>query len=175
MADFGNVLGWLQVGATVLEIAGNRTAGKAAETMGYRTALSKEWEAYQLEQQATAEFAHSQRLALEEDRQARYVASRAIAVAGASGGGVEDITVLNLVGRIKSEGAYRAALKLYEGEETARRMRLSARAAEMEGLDAIAEGKYKKKAYQLESIGDFASGASNLYARYAVPNSLEID
>ncbi len=163
-----NTLKWLQVGTTALEAAANLSAGYVARKQGQRDQLSKQLEAHQLREQATQTFAANQRLALEELRNAEYVASRALAVAGASGGGVSDPTVMNVVTNIKSEGALRAAWRLYEAEEGARQKRRQAAAAELEGNDAMAAGKYRQKAWQVEAIGAIGEGASNLYARYGV-------
>ena len=164
---------WLDVGNTVLETAGHLASGKATEIQARRSQVSKEFDAYQLEQQAHADFAYSQHLAIEETRNAEYVASRAIAMAGASGAGVSDGSVENLVGRIKSEGAYRAALHLYSGEEAARVNRMRAKVSRLEGSDAIAEGKNRKTAYQLEAIGALGEGASTLYERYGIRPATE--
>lgn len=164
-------LKWLRVGNTILETAGHLSSAKATALQSQRVKVSKDFETWQLQQQAAQEFAASQRLMMEELRNAQYVASRALAVAGASGGGVSDPTVMNIVTNIKSEGAYRAALALYDGEEKARTKRLAARITEIEGNDELAYGDYRKRAYQLEAIGALAEGASSLYARYGVPNS----
>ena len=57
----------------------------------------------------------AQRAAINDEERAKLVASRALAVAAASGGGASDPTVVNLIAKIASEGAYRKAADLYRG------------------------------------------------------------
>lgn len=109
--------------------------------------------------QAKEEFALSQRSAMEEERQARLLASRALAVAAAGGGSVGDPTVANLIADISGEGAYRAGLELYKGRTKARATRQQA------ALDAFTE---EQQAISERSVGISAlaqSGAS-IYERY---------
>lgn len=108
---------------------------------------------------AKQEVAVSQRAALEEQRQAELLASRAIAVAAAGGGGADDPTVTKIIADIKGEGAYRAALQMYEGEEKAKKLRFQGAAAEFEG-----EAGYK--AAKTEAISSLLGTGASMYSTY---------
>src|SRR5688572_24149978 len=93
---------------SVLQMEGYRQQGEAARIGGQRKRAAADYEAAQLEQQAGLSQAAAQRQMLEERRQARLVQSRALAVAGASGAGASDTTVMTRVAAIAAEGAYRS-------------------------------------------------------------------
>lgn len=116
-------------------------------------------EAVQLETNAGLERASSQRRAMEERRQAGLAASRGLAVAAASGGGVDDPTIVNLLAGIEGEGEYRALTALYEGEESARGMEAEA-AARRRGA------KSTKTAGLIKAGSTILSAGSSLYGRY---------
>lgn len=116
-------------------------------------------EAAQMEDQANAERAASQRAYLEEKRQARYVSSRAQAVAAASGAGVSDPTVANIISGIEGEGEYRALSRLYQGDVTAQGLQYGAQVRRKEGRAA-------KTAGYLSAASTVLSGASSLYGKY---------
>lgn len=85
-------------------------------------------QAAQLEANALADRATSQRRASEERRQARLTASRTLAVAASSGAGADDPTIMNLMADMEGEGEYRALAALYEGETAARAQEEQAKA-----------------------------------------------
>ena len=138
-----------------------------ARESGLREAQAREFQAAQLEQRAGQEQASAQRGALEQHRLASLVSSRALAVAAASGGGVSDPTIVNLLSMIAGEGAYRAGVSIYEGEEKARNLRMSAAAARMGAASAIEEGELRAGSYALGGFGSFATSAGSLFAKYA--------
>jgi hypothetical protein len=123
----------MKITGSVLEMEGHRAAGDAARVTGQRRNVAAQFEAQQLEQQAGQTLAAQQRVAIEERRKAELLASRALAVAGASGGGASDPTVVRLIAGIKGEGSYRASVALYRGEDQARRLRMGAKAKRYEG------------------------------------------
>lgn len=126
--------------AQALLVAG--TAVKAGGTIlsanSQAKALRKE--AQQLDIQAGAERATSQRSAMEERRQARLTASTALARAAASGAGASDPTVINLIAGLEGEGEFRALTQLYNGEEEARGLEAQARARRKEAKNAKRAG-----------------------------------
>lgn len=111
------------------DLAAGRDAHRAAS-----------FEAEQLRQNAGQAQAASQRVAITADEQSKLVASRALAVAAAGGGGASDPTVVNLIAGIAQEGAYRQALSLYQGDERARQLQTQADATEAGGAAAEAAG-----------------------------------
>lgn len=138
----------MQVGGTLLSMKGYGDAARAAKTSGQRERVAKEFEAEQLDEQAGQAIAVSQRAALEQQRQGRLMASRALAVAAASGGGASDPTVVNLIAGADGEAAYRSAVALYEGEDRARKLRISAAASRYEGAVAEEAGNQRASAFK---------------------------
>jgi hypothetical protein len=113
-------------------------------------------QADQLDIKAGQERASAQRDAMEQQRQARLVSSRALAVAAASGAGADDPTVVNIMANIAGEGEYRALTSLYSGET-------DARALEAEATARRQEAKNTKKAAKFSAIGSIIGGASDAY------------
>lgn len=156
----------LAIVGTVMQVQGMKKAEAAEERAGQQGVINSEFEAQQLEQDATQAYAASQRVAMDERHKADLVASRAIAVAGSSGGGVLDPTVVGLLTDITGEGAYRSATALYEGEEKARRLNLGAAAARLEGQSRQMVGYGRAAALRSQAMGTILSSGSSLYAKY---------
>jgi hypothetical protein len=98
-------------------------------------------------------------------RRTDLLASRALAVAAASGGGASDPTVVNTIAGIAQEGAYRKAVALYRGDEEARKLTMQAEAAEFEGENrAFSE--------RLTGTGGFIRAGTNLVSDMARESSL---
>lgn len=114
-----------QAGAAVVEIMGIIEQGRMAKIQAQRQRVYAEFNEQEANKQAGQAIAISQRAAQEQRRQGNYEASRALAVAAASGGGVTDPTIVKLIADTKGEGAYRANVALYEGEAQARKLRLA--------------------------------------------------
>lgn len=102
-------------------IAGSTIMSSYAGVQGGATeAKASRYAAAQSTQQAQQERAVGQRTALEERRQAEYLASRAQAVAASSGGGALDPGVVSVISNIKGVGEYKGLSAMYEGESRAR-------------------------------------------------------
>jgi hypothetical protein len=130
---------WFMIAAAVLSMvaaaqqaSAQRAAGQAAKqaaeyeaTLAGRRADQMEIRSGQ-ERAETARLANEQRAASQRDaidqrRQGNLVASRARALAAASGGGVNDPTVTGILGDIDTEAEYRALTARYRGESAATR------------------------------------------------------
>lgn len=163
-------MSWIAVGVTaasmLMQQKGKAEAASAAKGQAKAMEKGKEFEAAQLEQQANNALATSQVVAQEQRRQARLVQSRTLAVAAASGGGVSDPTVVNMLARVAGEGSYRASVALYGGEEKARFLRMQAQAADYEGETGIISGNDRARAYEIQGMGNLITGAGSLYAKY---------
>lgn len=157
--------------------AGAKQAGAAAQTNAAAQAQAAEFTAKQLDQQAGQTMASGQRASMEQLRQAKLVQSRALALAAASGAGASDPTVVNLMGKIGAEGAYRAGVAMYQGEEQARQLRLKAAGTRYEGEAALIGGKTRSDAYSTASTASLLSGAGTLFARYGMggPNRAPVE
>jgi len=149
-----------------LQAEGASRALADAKAIAARKRAAAEFEAGQLEQQAGQAIAASQRTVFSEVRQSKLVQSRAIALAAASGGSASDPTVVNIVAGIASEGAYRQNLALYQGEEKARQLRLSAAADRLSGEIGAAASLAQGRAIATETTGKILGTGGSLYARY---------
>jgi hypothetical protein len=116
-------------------------------------------EATQLDAMAGLDRASSQRASVEQRRNARLLQSRALAVAGASGGGISDPTVVNLLAKLEGEGEYRALTALYEGEE-------EARSKERQAVARRKEAGNVKKAALFTAAVKALEGGSTMYTRF---------
>ncbi len=167
MADMG-AIGWLSLGSSFLSAWGQLQGGRSARIAGERQKAAAEFEAIQEEEQAGIALAISQRQAAEEARQGRYQASRALAVAASSGGGVSDPTIINLIARSRGEAVYRSNVALYEGEAQARKLRLQAAATRITGADLAAEGVSRQTGALFSAVGTVAKTGLSLYAKYGM-------
>ena len=143
LGEFGRGVG------AALSIYGGYKAAKGIEKTGkraYRQGLEQNINSRMAAIQA---FAVGQRSAIEADRQAKIVASRAVAVA-AAGGYSEDID--NLLADIYGEGAYQVSLELHAAETEANRLRLEGEQALQYGKDMKKESKKRAKAARISGL-----------------------
>lgn len=137
-------------GSGIFEAFGHYQSGRVAKAVGRMRRRIARVEAKQ-------SVAAAQRRAIAERKNAELLASRAIAVAAAGGGGADDPTVLNIVSDIDAEGAYRAAVAMYEGEEQARKLRYQGELQAWEGDEAYKAGKAK-------AIGSLVETGAKVFA-----------
>lgn len=133
-------------------------------------------EAKQLQRQAGRTEALSQRVAIEERRKARLVASRLKAVAGASGAGIDDPTVVNLLDDVDAQGEFNMLSALYEGTMQADTLRYQAKVTKQQGKSARTAGYVSAIAEMGSSLygsgmfeGAAAPGASGQLKDWTMP------
>ena len=156
----------MQGAGMAMNLIGSSKASSAASGVGAAYNQEAQFEATQMRQQAGQEIAASQRTAFDQARTARLVASRAQAVAAASGGGATDPTVLKVISDINGEGVYRAGVALYGGKEKARVLEMGAETKTYEGEVAAAGGEMRSSAYQIAGLGSLATGGASFLAKY---------
>jgi hypothetical protein len=132
---------------TGLKAYGQLKAGSAAKRRGAAQKILYDIAAGQT-------VAAGQRAALEERRQSKLMASRALAIA-AAGGAAQDVD--NLIADINGEGVYRANVAMYEAETEAEKLKF-------EGMLAEQTGKEQKRASRIGALGTVLSGGSDIYA-----------
>ena len=137
---------------TVMSAVGARNAGISANQ-------EAQYRAKQAEVNAGQERASAQRASIEDIRQLRVAQSRGQAVAAASGAGALDPSVMDIMGDLETQGQYKAATALYQGEDSARNLENQAT------LDRFS-GKNAQKAGNIKSISTLASGATDMYSKY---------
>lgn len=158
----------MSVVGTAVSVIGQMNAAKASEQQGLAIAMMRQSEAAELERQAGEQKAESQRVAQEERRRSRLVASRAVALTAGQGGGVEDPTIQRLLADIQGEGGYRAAVRLYEGEEAARQLQFGASSRRASGMAAYDEAQNTGTAMRIGALGSLISGAGSMYEKYDI-------
>jgi len=150
----------LSVFSAATSFLGSSKSSKAAKRAAARSlARGKEQNTYNKMAAKTVEVS-GQISAMEQRRQAKLVASRAVAVA-AAGGHVDDIS--NLLADIDGEGAYRASVALYEAGSEAERLRHEGRIAEQYGVDQAQAYRSKAKATTLSGYGSLATNIGTIY------------
>lgn len=168
---------------TVLSVASQAQAADAArqqaqaqQNLGIAQQNAADYQAKTMEIQAGQERAASQRTAIAQGRQKQLVLSRAQAIAGASGAGASDPSVITNESNIEREGTLNSLNSLYRGEQTAQGLEEGAGLKRYEGDAsayggaASAAGTYAKAdAMDTAAFGSGFSGAANagsLYMRY---------
>jgi hypothetical protein len=159
-----------QIAGTVLTASGENNAGKAvnayAKDKGEAIARLADFKARQLEQNATQQVAVGTHLSEEEQRKSDLIASRAIAVAAASGGGTLDPTVVRILQGVSQEGSLASRTQMYNAEEAARGIRGDAAATRYEGRiqrEALrSEGKAYQKAGRAKALTTIMSGINKM-------------
>jgi hypothetical protein len=162
------IMAGVAAGGAVMQFAGSMSAASAAKRAGRNQQIAAAYQAQQMEQQAGQSVAASQRAAMEEERKARLMASRAVAVAAAGGGGTSDFNTANIIGDIFGEGAYRASVALYQGEEKARQLRMGADAKELDGQFAMSAANDAAKAIQIKGLGQAIQSGASMYGKYGM-------
>lgn len=104
-------------------------------SFGQTAQKGEAFQAAQLRSEADNAAATGQRQAQDAQVQSQYIASRALAVAAASGGGASDPGVVTLMARNAQMGAYHQAVALYNGADRARALNLQASAKDYQGKE----------------------------------------
>ena len=143
------IAGAVAVAGSVVDAIGGKKNAKIAKAVGKMRNLSAQQNALEI-------VAAGQRRGLEEKRQSDILASRALAVAAAGGGNPDDPTISKIISDINGEGAYRAAVAMYEAES------LSDKAL-YEGKIAEAGGEQSAKNITAQSAGSLLNAAGSLY------------
>lgn len=149
-----------------MSLVGTLQAGKeASDLAGYQ--------ADQLRANASDAQAAGQRAAYNEDEKTKLVMSEALARAAASGGGASDPTVVSILAKTASEGAYRRAVALYSGDSRAQGMEQQADVAEYQGKNAKVNAGLSAGA-QLYGAGTTlmkaAASESSMFSRFGMGN-----
>ena len=142
MAWIGAVVG---VVGSLLSANASKQAGKQQKQLDYVQA-----------QQVEAVASHQ---AENERRRTKLVVSRAQALAAAGGGSATDASVLNVISDIEGEGAYRASMALYEGENQASAIRAG-------GDMANEAAKQRATGYYAQAADYVGKGFTSYYGKF---------
>ena len=108
--------------------------GRAIQAFKQRKLKIEESKAYR--EAKNRSMAATTREMAEEERNKEYMYSRALALAAASGGGVDDPGVVKVLADLNAEGEYRIMSRLWSGQNEAEGLIYRAEAAKREG-DAL--------------------------------------
>ena len=156
----------LALGTTILSAGSAFARGAGARAIGVRRKAALDFEAEQLEQSAIESRGAGTRVAQQEQIRTQYVNSLAIARAAASGAGASDPTVMAVISRTAGEGAYRAALAMYEGEAQARLDRIRAEALRYEGGLAVSDAGLARQQAEFTGARTIFSDAPNVLSMF---------
>lgn len=144
----------LVIGATVASLASGALTAVGAIRQGQAADAAARFEARQLDARAKEAEAAGQQAALERRRQAEVLKSRAIAVAGASGTGVLDPDVINIVSGISAVGEQNFQAELAQARGQAELQRSQAEGRRFEGREARQAGIMRGAATALGTLAD---------------------
>lgn len=155
---------------TAISAMGSINSGRMSKLAGERAQARAQFQTQEAEYQAGQVIAESQLAAAEQRRQGELVASRSLAVAAASGAGVSDPTVVNVIANTKGEAVYRANVALYEGAAKARQLRIAGAFDALSGQEAALQGRIAESEGKVAAIGSLAKGAGSatMYAKYGM-------
>ncbi len=153
-------MAWFAAAAPYVAAAGTVISADQQRRAGEIEKMNAEFEGQQLERNANAAAADSQRDAIKARREARYAESRARALAAAGGGDASDPTVVRLIEGIQDEGEYNALTALYNGQSQYNSMNTAAKVVR-------GTGKAARNAGKTGAFSTVLSGAGNIgMARY---------
>lgn len=138
----------------------------AEQDIGAAQDASAKMAAIHTENEANQAQAVAQRAAIAERRRARYIRSRALAVAGASGGGVSDPSIQNELARIDTEGDVNFMHALFTGDYSAARLRREAQNMRREGRAYRANAYGASGITALNALGNFAGENQTFFSKY---------
>lgn len=159
----------LQIGSTVMGAGSQVARGEAAQAIGARRAAEQQYESKELEAEAASSRGVGLRAAQDQVRNAMFVNSAALARAAASGAGASDPTVMTVISRTAGEGAYRAALAMYEGEAQARLDLAKAGAMNFEARTNLSDAALAREQANMGAASTVLTGATramSLYQKY---------
>lgn len=149
----------------------SKEGAKQARRQGKAQQEMHEFEAAQMDSAAGQQVALSQRNAQEELRKSALLQSHALAIAGASGAGVSDPDVNKIIGDIAAEGRLAADTHLYNGDEAAKSLKISAKLSRWqgkkarEGMSVQANAMLQQaKVQRLQSVLNLVGSAATWYA-----------
>lgn len=155
--------------SAVLSASGVMMQQRGMEFAASQRKAQADFQAEQLEQNANAAMATSERQSAIEQRNTTYLASRALAIGAGSGAGGTDPGLLSVTSRIVGEGTYRSMAALYEGKSQERQMRLQAAATTYGGEAGVLAAKAAAPAAGIAAGATLLGGTGNIgsmYARY---------
>lgn len=170
MAAIGAVVGLAGTAVSAIgQIGAGSATRKAAERQAMLDRILGQREAQSLRIAADTAQASGQQNALQKGLQLDQIQSRARAIAGASGGGVDDTSVLNTQALIGHVGEFQKGLDIFAGENRARGLRYQATLAEIGGENqaraAEFQGQVAEANARASAFGSLIGGFGGLFSK----------
>ena len=154
---------WGAIAGAAISYLGSQKSAKGTEDQG-KKAKEKGREQQTYNEMAAAEVMNIGRMnAAEDKRQARLIASRAVAVA-AAGGAVEDIE--HLLGDIYGEGAYRASISLMDAQSQSSRLLFEGEQAAKYGAQLYESAKGTASAQRMGGLSSAIQTGTALFGGF---------
>jgi hypothetical protein len=164
--DPGTIIGiGLTAAASMMRAKATAAAGEAEQRAGKARQKSLKHQAKQARQNAGQERASAQRAAIEKRREARYLSSRALALAAKSGGGTGGSAAV-ILGDIGAEGEFRALTEMYTGEERAKHLETQADSLIFEGNQERIAGDIRRRSSKSAATSQLITAAATGLSRY---------
>lgn len=170
--------GTLMVAATVAggAIQGMSTlaGGKMAAQAGQMQQSEANYQATQIQQNASQALAGAQRQALDTQQRTNLAISTATARAGASGAAPDVGSAVANTGQLAKRGSYQALMDMFNGQSKATGLENEASGIRYTGSIDELEGEEKEKASYLAAGGEFAGSigsAAGQYGKMTYPTS----
>lgn len=155
MAAAPMVMMAMTAATTAMSVLGGIRQGQAAN-------VAAKMRARRQERIAAQETAAGQHAVQEKRRQTQLLQSRALAAAGASGGGTLDSSVLAMVGGIAEQGEEDVQRERFASLEKASLARQGAAASRFEGRQALKAGRMGAVGSALKGMSSMASQGSSM-------------
>lgn len=177
-AGTGIGLGTVGMGLTgaggLLSAGGTIAGGNYAKTAGQMQKAAADFQAGQIEQNATQAIASGQRSMFDSQLKTKLALSTSRANAAASGGSADVGSPLENEGQIAQRGEYHALMDMFNGESTATGLRNQAAGVRYSGDLAELEGVQKQRASYLAAGGTLAGSLGtglSTYGKFAYPTA----
>ena len=168
----------IMVGATLAGGAVKATStlagGSDAATAGKMQLAAANYQAAQIQQNATQAVASGQRQMFDTQQKTNLAISSATARAGASGGAVDVGSAVANTGALAQRGSYQALMDMFNGQSKATGLENEAAGIRYTGAVDEYEGEEKQRASYLAAGGDILGaigGAAGGYGKLTFPTS----
>lgn len=145
---------------------GTIAGGNAAAAAGQMQQQAANYQAGQLEENATQTFAAGQRQMLDTQEKTRLAISSARAAAAGNGTNAGVGSPATIQGELAKRGSYNAAMDMFNGASTATGLRNQAAGVRYSGTAAAIGGQEAQQASLLSAAGTIAGSAGSMLKTY---------
>jgi hypothetical protein len=156
----------MQAAGGVLSASGTLAGGSYAAQAGQMQQTAANYQAAQLDQNATQAIASSQRQMLDTNLKTSLAESTSTANAAANGVNAGTGSAATNVGNLAARGSYMAAMDLWNGQSKATGLENEAQGVRYSGALAAIGGEEQESASKLAALGTLAGSAGSMFSTY---------